>query len=159
MVAMTPRRRKRLLVLANLLLAAALLAVVWAVVLGPLEVPEAVATGDHQAGDATVPAPAGGAVGPLSDYACIYGKDLRKRLFDVADKGRPVPKLHVVLTGAVVEPGSTYGVFRDGAGRTRLLSVGESVDGAKIVTITADSATLEYHGREIILAKKRRQGP
>lgn len=92
-----------------------------------------------------------------ANYAVIYQTDLRKPLFDptpvVAAPAAPPPKprLEAVLTGTAVDPGSTFGIFRTKSGDTRLVEVGQSVDGAEVIGIEEGKATVKFHGDILVL--------
>jgi len=153
-VAMTFRGRKRLLWTVNVALGALTAASVAFALAAPLEVgvPQLVEAKAASGVDAAKDA----APDPLLSYAVIYQRDLRKPLFPpkVVEAPRPAaakPALGVQLVGTAVEPGHTYGFFRDRSGETKLISVGETVDGAEVTAITDGAATVKYHGDLITL--------
>lgn len=159
---MTLRQRKRMLWTVNVASAAALIVCVAAAVFCSLDVgltrepaDENVAPGadDEQR-----------KVEPLSAYAGIYQRDLRKPLYDVTPvqivKPEPTkPKLTVTLVGTAVEPGFTYGLFRTKSGETKFVRVGETIKdtGVEVLEITQDAARVRFAG-EILTLKVRREG-
>lgn len=97
---------------------------------------------------------------PLQSYAGIYKRDLRKPLYDPKPKAvikvAPVkPKLTIQLLGTVVEPGFTYAILKDSKGKTKFVSVGQSLDGAELKSISAKSITVIFNGEEQILSTKK----
>ena len=154
MVAMTYRGRRRLLWTVNVALGALSAACVAFALAAPLEVgvpeaPEAKAASSAEAAKDAAPE-------PLLSYAVIYQRDLRKPLFPptVVETPRPAPAkpaLGVQLLGTAVDPGHTYGFFRDRTGETKIISVGETVDGAEVTAITDGAATVKYHGEVLTL--------
>ena len=104
------------------------------------------------------------AVSPrLADYAAIYQRDLRRPLFDprlveVVVKPPPAPKPTFTLTGTVTEPGFTYALFRTRAGETKLVSVGESVEGAEVLAIGENAATVSFAGQTLELTVQKEGG-
>jgi hypothetical protein len=99
------------------------------------------------------PAPAAPAAKkpPISEYAVIYGRDLQRPLFDgEAEKGPP-PKPPVTLVGTVVGSGSATAFLKTKAGGTQVVSVGQTVEGAEVTEITAQSATIKFAGTSFVL--------
>jgi hypothetical protein len=149
MVKMTTRSRRRLLWTLNLLLAVALAAIAWVAVRG---VPRLTAAGEalvDPAGQGSAAPHAG--VGPLADYLAVADRPLQKPLFDpkpiVAEiKAQPKPPLRIRLTGTAVDPGYVAAFFTTSQGEMQIARVGETVDGAKVLEITASSATVEWYG-------------
>jgi hypothetical protein len=155
---MTPQRRKLILRLTNIALGAGALTALALAILLPLE-----ASGSNNHGQAaTMPAAkAPRSLRPIQDFAVIYQKDVRKPLFDakpVAAEAPPPPKLSARLTGTVVEPGYTYAIFRTSAGETKLVRIGQSIEGAEVTAINEASATVKYAGQELTLPVERKEG-
>ena len=167
MVEMSHRARKRSLWAVNLLAAAGIGLCVWAAVALPLTV----APGDLAEGDAVAKANPGDpqridAPRPLDDYRAIYQRDLRKPLYDPkpVEVKRPKPpppkperKLAVTLVGTAVDPGSTYGFFRDKGGKVSLVGVGEKIADAEVSEISDGTAVVRFDGRVITLKVPERK--
>ena len=157
MVTMSVRRRRRLLICVN----AALVAGVLGCVCLALLLPPAVNSSEPGIPDRARTAGEKNStkLGPPDAYAVIYQRDLRKPLFDpkpvVVSKPPPKkPKFNAELLGAVEEPGFSYGIFRTG-GRDKLVSVGGTVAGAKLLAIGPGSARLKFNGELITLNEKK----
>lgn len=157
---MTIRTERQLLAVLCVLLVGSVAAAVHGLAFRPVEVPEpAVAsarnTDDSQAGAPKAPRPA-------SHYAVIARRNLLKPLFDVKPvktvRKAPPPKLDVTLEGTMVEPGFTYGIFRDKRGQTQLVGVGKTIAGAEVLAIRVGEATLRHHGREVTLKVPEKGG-
>jgi hypothetical protein len=158
-VAMNLRTQKRLLVALNAVLAAGVLASAGPLLL-PLEVEAPVARKDVTRQAATGPA---AKTTPLSDFAVIHARDLKKPLFDVVATAAPPPdvpkpQLTVTLVGTAVEPGFTYGLFRLKSGEVKIVERGQTIEGAEVTEVSEDSATVRFHG-ELITLKAERKGP
>lgn len=158
MNALSHRDRKRLLWAIDAALATAIAACVACVWL-PLEtgvVPDA----------GPVPplasAPAAGALPlPPDAYAVIYQRNLRLPLFDAPASAPTLavaPPMPVRLKGTILEPGFCYAVFERTNGESRMVGVGESVDGVEVVAIAAASITVRYNGQLAALAVDK-EGP
>jgi hypothetical protein len=150
------RNRRRLLWALNGLLAAGtLLGALWA--FAPLDVSQDHATEplSKSSGLAAVESEARSA----DDYAVIYQRNLRKPLFDptpvsIKSAPPPKPKLKATLTGTVLEPGFTYALFIDSKGQQKLVSIGQSVEDAEVLSIRDSEATVRFCGEEMILKAK-----
>ena len=160
MVTLTIHQGRRLLAGLCAVLATGLAAAASGLALSPLEtadVRQAPSAAAETVADAAAPA-----ARPLADYQVVWQRNLLAPLFDptpeAAAKAAPPPKLPVTLLGTVVEPGHTYGMFRDKEGRTRFVRVGQSVDGAEVRAITADGATVLFAGREMTLKVETKDG-
>ncbi|MCY2927609.1 MAG: hypothetical protein NT031_19650, partial [Planctomycetota bacterium] len=57
----------------------------------------------------------------------------------------------VSAVGTVMEPGFTYAMLRDKAGRVHYTGVGEELDDVKVLVIAEGSVTVEFHGDRIDL--------
>jgi len=91
---------------------------------------------------------------PLSAYAVIWNKNLQQPLYDpkpavVAEKPPPKPALTVV--GTVIEEGFTYALVKTQGGQVKMARVGQTVDGAEVLVVTADSVTVRFAGQEHVL--------
>ena len=160
MVRLSPKRRRQLLIFTNVALAAALAAAVaaWALVSPATDFQEAAST---QAKDEP-PRHRTENARPAAAYAVIYQRDLRKPLFDAVAAvaaAPPKPQLNVTLMGTAVDPESPYGIFSDKSGRTRLVSVGQTIDGALVLEITDSAATVKFNGETITLRMKKENKP
>ena len=151
---MTHRRRKHLLVAANVALVATIGTCLWVAAFCPPDLAGAGASTDD-------PTSGSAALGEAEDdtlagYAVIYGRPLRKPLFDpkpvmIAKPKAPEPKFTAVLTGTIVEPGFTRAFFRTRPGQDQVLAVGQKIDGADILEIIDGSATVNFHGKQLTL--------
>lgn len=157
MVNMRVRDQKRLLWMLNLALGLGVALSAYALGVRPLSVRE--------------PLPAQGTLAPhqtsrqkplqpLTAYAVISSRNLRKPLFDLepAVEAASKPKLNLTLTGTVIDPGLICALLRDGSGQTKLVSVGESIGGAQLMAVTEDSATLQYGGELVTLKLQKPEG-
>ena len=99
---------------------------------------------------------------PLSAYAVIWNKNLQRPLYDpkpavVAEKPPPKPTMTVV--GTVIEEGFTYALLKTQGGQVKMARVGQTVDGAEVLVVTADSVTVRFAGQEYVLkVEKERKG-
>jgi hypothetical protein len=90
----------------------------------------------------------------LSAYACLWEKDLQRPLYDPAPavaKPKPPPVPGVTLVGTVIEEGFTYALLKTKAGQVKMVSVGQTVEGAQVLVITANSTTIRLGGHEHVL--------
>lgn len=150
---MTERNRKRLLWAVNAVLALAILAS-GGLALAPL---------GPSVRDAPAPAPAPAVAAaetppvPLDAYDVICQRDLRGPLFDTAAPqaapAAPMPPFH--LTGTAVEPGFSFGLFRNSQGESKMVGVGESIDGAELVAVTEQAVTLKFGGRSVTMTVEK----
>ena len=154
------RKRRRILILVNLLLSATLVATGYALVFVPIDEPvEQQNSGKKSAEISELMDPA---ARPLSTYAVIYKRQLRKPLFDPKSKtvagakaAPPKPKLTVTLTGTVIEPGFTYAMLRGKSGEVKFVGIGQTIDNAEVTAVGANSATVKFHGDSITLKVKK----
>jgi hypothetical protein len=142
----------------NLLLAASLAAMACMLVITPIDAPaepQRAEPGNESIADISDHAPR-----PLSAYAEIHKRLLRKPLFDpkpaaIAARAKkappPKPKLTLSLTGTVLEPGFTYAMLKGVSGQVKFVAIGQTLDNATVTAITANSATLKFHGDLITL--------
>jgi len=160
-VTVSLRTSKRLLTALSVALAAATAAVVWALLCLPLAVEDPRTQAASPATDETPTAKA-----PrrhLSDYAVVYERNLLAPLHDpapapVAKREAPPPKLEATLEGTAVEPGFTYALVRTKDGKTRFVSVGQTVAGAEVVAIGNGQATFSLGGRRVVLKVEKKEG-
>lgn len=112
-----------------------------------------------QPATASAPAPGRGRTS-IPDVASVFGRDLRKPLLDATAAAQtPAPTITFVLAGTIMEDNSANGIFRMKNGETRIVSVGERIEGAEIVEITADSATVRAGAQTLVLKVKKEAGP
>jgi hypothetical protein len=89
----------------------------------------------------------------LSDFEPVFALDLRRPLIDApktdpaADELTADSPLSVRLTGTIIEPGHSVGIFSTGLTKTVIRHVGEEVNGVEVLELTSDSATLRYQGQ------------
>jgi hypothetical protein len=97
------------------------------------------------------------ALSPLTDYAAIYQRPLQAPLFDpppqkaVAPPPAPEPTFAARLIGTAVDPGFSYALFQTSADERKPVSVGQSIEGAEVLSIRADSVTVRFHGKTLEL--------
>ena len=157
MVTLTLRQRRRILILVNVALVAAIAGAVCGLTLIPLGVPDPDASARTPR---TQPAAAsrGDGLASLEGYSVIHRRDVRKPLHPrvkVDPLPPPRPKLQLTLTGTVGAPGAMSGIFVDKSGRPKLVSAGESIGGAEVMAVSADSAVVKFHGETITLPVKK----
>jgi hypothetical protein len=150
-MAMTTRTRRRALWALNALLLGGIAATVaWAATVPVRTPPLSETTTTQPAGDGS----AHRAARRKAEYReQLLARDLRKPLYDpkpveVVVQPKPKPPLTLTLTGTAVDPGFTAAFLRTRRGETHIVAVGESLDGAKVLKVTADSATLLWHEEE-----------
>ena len=149
---MTQRDRRKLLLAINAVLGAALMAAM-ALAVTPLDDKVSVepVRRARRAGAAEFRS-----IGPLSEFAVIHQRDLRRDLVDrpvtevqpVVQTG-PMPLLQLVGTAA--EPGDGFAMLRTQNGEVKMIGVGEEYEGVTVTAVEAESATVEYLGREVTL--------
>jgi len=160
-VTVSLRTWKRVLTAMAVALAAATAAAAWALVCLPLAVDD---PGPQSASSATDETPTSHAARRhLSDYAVVYERNLLAPLHDpapaaVVRREAPPPRLEATLEGTAVEPGFTYALVRTKDGKTRFVSVGQTVAGAEVVAIGNGQATFSLGGREIVLKVQKKEG-
>jgi hypothetical protein len=141
------------------LLAAA--AVAWIGMTLPLAVTEAGARPRARQAAVTT-RPAAGAAYERLDPAAINrlaAMDLRRPLYDpppaqAAPQPAPVP-LAVRLLGTAVEPGRSRALVVGPDGKVQLVSAGESVAGAEVRQIEAESITVRYRDEDVVVQLER----
>jgi len=159
-VTVSLRTWKRALTALAVALAAATAAAAWALVCLPLAVDDpAPQAADRTADDETAAQPARH---HLSDYAVVYERNLLAPLYDAAPaavvaREAPPPRLEVRLEGTAVEPGFTYALVRTKDGKTRFVSVGQTVAGAEVVAIGNGQATFSLGGRQVVLKVEKKE--
>lgn len=157
---MTLRQRKHVLWTLNAALAAALAVCVAALAFSPLDAGPADA--GNRGRPTTGPKDEQHKTGPMSAYAGIYRRDLRKPLYDVkpapvVKPAKPKPRMTVTLVGTALEPGFTYGMFRTKSGATKFVSVGETIEGVEVLEISEGSAKVRFAG-EVLTLKTSKGG-
>ncbi len=100
---------------------------------------------------------------PLSSYAIVHKRNLRKPLFDpkpikVVKHAPPKPMLTVSLVGTVLEPGFTYAILKNRSGKTKFVDKGEVYEDVKVTEITSNSVTIIFNGETITLHKNDKGG-
>lgn len=161
MVAWSTKTRRRLLWAANLSLLAATVASTLVLAISPLATNGPARKNSPDESRVNLEPKHG--VRPLEEYVVIYGRDFRKPLYDIKPTPPtepPKPKLTLTLTGTAVEPGYTFATFQTGSGESKLVGLGETIAGAEVVKITADSVTVSFNGELITLkVSKKEQTP
>jgi hypothetical protein len=163
MVEMGYRSWRRLLWTTSIVLAAGIVCVVCAAVFMPLDLAATREPALEDGGRAKAKAdPSVKKMVPLERYAVVYERDLRKPLFDPAvvrppDSSKPKRKLTVTLVGTAVDPGLTYGIFRDSHGKTVLARIGQKIEDAEVVSVEEGSATVKFDGETITLSLPGRE--
>lgn len=94
---------------------------------------------------------------PLSAYAALSGRDFQQPLFDAPLESRPVPKPTVTLAGTVIQPGNTFALLKTKAGQVQWAAVGQTVEGAEVLEITADSVKIKV-AEDTYTLKVEKQG-
>ena len=154
---MTERNRKRLLWGVNAGLALGILAAA-GLALAPLE-PSV--TCDPPPAPASTVAAAETHLAPLDAYDVISRRDLSGPLFDTAAAAAsapPAPMPPIRLTGTAVEPGFCYGFFCNTKGESKMVGIGESIEGAEVVAVAEQSVTLKFGGRTITMPVEKPAG-
>jgi hypothetical protein len=149
---MTRRQRQQILLAAN----AALLLGIGLSILWMLQAPQVTPGGPGGRNNPSGHSPGSGFgsdVGPLSRYTLIYARDFTRPVIDVVVKTppKPKPKPTFKLVGTAMDPGFTYGLFRTQNGETKIVSIGESIEGAEVLEIFKDKAELKFHGEVLTL--------
>jgi type II secretory pathway component PulC len=155
---MTAKDQRRVLFIAAAILAAGAAGVVASAALLPLDVGGLASPSGKKALAATQPARKAESLGA---YAVIYQRDLRKPLFDPEAAKVEAPKpppLTVTLKGTVVEDGFSYAILRNKGGEEKLLKVGDSLEGAEVVSIEQGEATVHFYGQTITLKAQLKEG-
>jgi len=102
---------------------------------------------------------------PLDQYDVMYTKNVRKPLYDPPPVvvpppvAPPPPPLTLQLLGTVLEPGFEYAVVRTGAGQEKLMTVGETLDGAELLRLDAATATVRFAQQERTLKVQKKESP
>ena len=107
--------------------------------------------------------PSAGTTASMASSDPLWDMSLRRPLVDAPapppsapvaaqpaiDQAPPPPHLHLV--GTIVEPGHSIALFQGAAGRTEFKAIGDAAEGAKVVSIREDGATVLWDGREIVV--------
>lgn len=103
----------------------------------------------------------------LEQYQQIWDLDLRQPLYDpppppvVTSTPRPQTPtsrpLNVQLVGTIMDSSDSRGIFNVNS-QMQIKGLGDQVDGAKIVGITAETVTLLRNGERIVLNLPTKQG-
>ena len=159
MVNLTYRKQRQLLWVGNLILGASVLLAVYWLAIRPVPV-QAPSPGKSQ----NVPGVSAGAANskPLTAYSSVWQRDLRKPLFDEATTtaavSAPKTRLNVTLMGTVVDPGYSYALLRSGSGQTKLVEIGQVIDGAELTEVNADTVTMKFGGETVTLQIQKQGG-
>lgn len=112
----------------------------------------------HAAGDGSV-------LPPVSAFEPLWGLELRRPLVDAAPASagaanpeQPDGPPGLRLRGTIVEPDHSMAVFASVRG-SEWKSVGDDIDGARVIAIGPESATVEYDGRTITVAVEKPGAP
>ena len=101
-------------------------------------------------------------LGP-ADLAAVMDVELRRPFVD-RPAPRPAPQVEnsteVIiptfhLSGTIVEPGHSLALFTNAAGKTEFKRVGDQTQGAEVLSIRQDGATIQWNGRQIVLSVDR----
>jgi predicted lipoprotein len=107
----------------------------------------------HQAAKPSSPTtlPAAGSNGAVQPAQLLElaQRPLRQALQDAP--AAPPPPLALRLSGTVVEPGRSRAVMIGSDGKSQLRAIGDVVDGAELIDISADSVTVKYLGNPVVL--------
>ncbi len=157
---MNLRQRRRLLLAANVALAAGIVACAAAAVLVPLEGADAGAQGTvgRVAAPSTQPARQ---ARPLAEYAVIWRTNLSGPLFDAPPPPPKPPepvRLPITLAGTATEEGQAFAFFRTADGRIKTVAVGQTIEGAELLEVQRGSAKLRVGGR-IVTLEMPKDGP
>lgn len=160
MVNLTFKIRRRILILTNVVLGISLAATLAAAILLPLDLGQEIAPRAEQ--PRNTPAITAQAR-QAADYSVIYQRDLRKPLFDpkpitVIKPIAPPPKLTITLIGTAVAPEMTYGLFRNKDGQTKLVEIGQTIDGAEVIAVIEQGATVRFAGQTLTLTIEKKEG-
>lgn len=156
---MTPRRRRTLLWAAVALLGMATVVAAVAPLTAPLaegESPKNPAVGDRSARSAQ--SGLQGHTLPLEDYTVICKRPLRRPLYDPKPQPEPEPekpKLNLTLLGTAVEPGFTYAMFQTSGREQKLVTVGQTIEGAELQAVRNGEADLLFHGETVTLKMEK----
>jgi hypothetical protein len=94
-------------------------------------------------------------------FADVAKINLRQPLFDmnVSSQLREAETIEsrgsrpaVNLVGTILEPGHSMGIFISAAGKTELKTIGEEIDGSKIISIRPATATLIWNNEQVVVA-------
>lgn len=156
MVRLTVTIRRRLLqgAIAGLVLLAA-----WPIGIllsppAPLATPRGTTEAAHAVEAEASPDDASAASQSIEAYAAIYARDLRRPLVDPEPPVKPPPpkpKLGLTLEGTVIEPGNNYAFVRTRADGTRIVSEGQTVQDAEVVSIESGRIVVRFHDELITL--------
>jgi hypothetical protein len=149
---MTRQTRKRILLAASAALTAAIVLTA-ALAMLPLDTP-AVGGGVKVGGGA--PRVAGGELRPANAYAEIGQRNLRQPLHDEPPPAPPVAPVvapSAVLTGTIIDndPAFCYGMFRLANGESKMVGVGETIEGMEIISVGAHSIQAKLNGQVIVV--------
>ena len=81
---------------------------------------------------------------PLAAYEAASRRNLLQPLFDTGPAGQAAVKPTVKLVGTIIEKDQSFAMLKAKDSQVHWASVGESVDGAEVVEIKADSVTVKF---------------
>ncbi|MCX5647499.1 MAG: hypothetical protein NTX40_00135 [Planctomycetota bacterium] len=156
---MRERTQRRLLWTLSATLGLGLVAAVLGLGVLPVEFGPATADAPGLRGEALAPRQ----VEPLSAFAAIFERDLRRPLYDPSPAAKadppPPPRPQVDLVGTAVEPGYTYAFLKTGGGKVKMVGLGQEADGVKVTAIAVGAATIEFQGRTYALEVQKKEAP
>lgn len=101
---------------------------------------------------------------PLSAFASIWNKDLRRPVYDPPPQAKAVvkrPTLQAELKGTATEDIANSCAFFSVQGQTIMASVGDKIgkspNVAEILKIEADKVVVRYYGEKLILKLKKQK--
>jgi len=152
------RKRKRILAMASIVLAMAIVSCACGFVVVPLRTGDVVDSPAVRRSDPSHQRQQ--EAEPLGAYGVIFQKNLRGPLFDpkpppVVSRPAEEPKSNLHLAGVVLEKAFAYAIIMGKSGTSKLVQVGETIDRAEVVDITADSATVMLDGKRMTLKLKK----
>jgi hypothetical protein len=88
---------------------------------------------------------------PLAAYEAVSRRNLLQPLFDTAGPGQAAVKPTIKLVGTIIEKDQSFALLKAKDGQIRWAPVGETVDGAEVVEIMADSVTVRFSDQTFTL--------
>jgi hypothetical protein len=134
---------------------------VYALAIVPVDLVDSSGDGSRGGAAESQPADRQPRLAPLSEFAVIYQRDLRKPVTDrkpPPPTPRPEIPLLLKLEGTVVEEGNNSAFLRTKRGQSVWAGVGETVDEAKILKIEPGQVTVLFHGKQRVLTVNKQGG-
>ena len=96
---------------------------------------------------------------PLASFEPLWHLDLQRELRDapLIDRQEVTPP-PIRLSGTLVDATTTMGVFVTSGGRQEIKGIGQIVEGAEVLSIDSDGATIRFQGQTFELAKAQGGG-